>query len=317
MVGALATNGGLWCWPTATTSSPTSSAFFAIATVFLIRSCSLTVRPVVGSVVTSPTVKMPNSIRLPPEVVACSTVGTDRLFRARRVAATRARHSSLRNQWSANGSVVERLHLDEAGAAVEGDRLHQHRVGLEPYGAVTVLGRPSLELLQQASPHPPAAGTLVDPHPLDVAGRPVLVVLEGTTTHRGPAKVGDQHDPAGRTDLLRLRGRTGRSGRSGTSRALVQLGDVGRQAAPRVRVLGIDGPDLDAGRREQPLDRAHGFDQLLLLRVGQRFEKAAARTHPSARRAWPAPPAPSSVSRASRLRRSAGLGTTVATGRHR
>lgn len=60
VVGEDATNGGLWCWPTATTSSPTSSAFLAIVTVFLIRSCSVGVRPVVGSVVTSPTVKMPN-----------------------------------------------------------------------------------------------------------------------------------------------------------------------------------------------------------------------------------------------------------------
>src|SRR3954452_17556892 len=56
-------NGGLWCSPTATTSSPTSSAFLAIATVALMRSCSDGVRPVVGSVVRSPTVKMPNCMR--------------------------------------------------------------------------------------------------------------------------------------------------------------------------------------------------------------------------------------------------------------
>ncbi len=60
VVGELAAKGGLWCWPNATTSSPISSAFFAIVTVFLIRSCSLGVRPVVGSVVTSPTVKIPS-----------------------------------------------------------------------------------------------------------------------------------------------------------------------------------------------------------------------------------------------------------------
>src|SRR3982751_6012316 len=58
-------NGGLWCSPTATTSSPTSSAFLAISTVALIRSCSVGVRPVVGSGVTSPTVKMPNCMSLP------------------------------------------------------------------------------------------------------------------------------------------------------------------------------------------------------------------------------------------------------------
>ena len=60
VVGREAMNGGLWCSPVAKTSSPTSSAFFAIATVALMRSCSVGVRPVVGSVVTSPTLKMPN-----------------------------------------------------------------------------------------------------------------------------------------------------------------------------------------------------------------------------------------------------------------
>ena len=62
VVGADAMNGGLWCSPVAKTSRPTSSAFCAIATMALIRSCSLGVRPVVGSVVTSPTVKIPNCI---------------------------------------------------------------------------------------------------------------------------------------------------------------------------------------------------------------------------------------------------------------
>ena len=64
MVGDEETNGGLWCSPVAKTSSPTSSAFLAIATVALIRSASLGVRPVVGSVVTSPTVKMPNCMKI-------------------------------------------------------------------------------------------------------------------------------------------------------------------------------------------------------------------------------------------------------------
>ncbi len=59
VVGEEATKGGLWCWPTATTSSPTSSALRAIRTWALIRSCSVGVRPVVGSVVTSPTLKRP------------------------------------------------------------------------------------------------------------------------------------------------------------------------------------------------------------------------------------------------------------------
>jgi hypothetical protein len=36
-----------------------------MATIALIRSCSVGVRPVVGSVVTSPTVKIPNCIAAP------------------------------------------------------------------------------------------------------------------------------------------------------------------------------------------------------------------------------------------------------------
>jgi hypothetical protein len=60
VVGDDGTNGGLWCSPVANTSSPTSSALRAIATIDVIRSCSVGVRPVVGSVVTSPTVNTPN-----------------------------------------------------------------------------------------------------------------------------------------------------------------------------------------------------------------------------------------------------------------
>src|SRR5699024_8653774 len=57
-----AMNGGLWCWPVAKTSSPSASAFFAISTVFLMRSCSLGTSPVTGLGVTSPMVKIPNCI---------------------------------------------------------------------------------------------------------------------------------------------------------------------------------------------------------------------------------------------------------------
>src|ERR1700712_4036309 len=60
VVGDEGTNGGLWCSPVANTSSPTSSALTAIATMALMRSASVGVVPVVGSVVTSPTVKIPN-----------------------------------------------------------------------------------------------------------------------------------------------------------------------------------------------------------------------------------------------------------------
>ena len=41
VVGAEEKNGGLWCSPIANTSSPTSSAFWAIWTIPSIRSASL------------------------------------------------------------------------------------------------------------------------------------------------------------------------------------------------------------------------------------------------------------------------------------
>src|SRR4051812_35565446 len=62
VVGEDEKNGGLWCSPRAKTSSPTSSAFCAIATTALIRSASVGVRPFVGSVVMSLTEKIPNCI---------------------------------------------------------------------------------------------------------------------------------------------------------------------------------------------------------------------------------------------------------------
>src|SRR3712207_7270798 len=74
VVGEEEKNGGLWCSPRAKTSSPTSSAFFAMVTIAWIRSASLGVRPLVGSVVMSLTEKTPNCmsvsiwlrVQLPP-----------------------------------------------------------------------------------------------------------------------------------------------------------------------------------------------------------------------------------------------------------
>ena len=63
VVGEDGTNGGLWCSPVANTSRPASSVLSAMATIAAIRSASEGVRCVVGSVVTSPTVKIPNCMK--------------------------------------------------------------------------------------------------------------------------------------------------------------------------------------------------------------------------------------------------------------
>src|SRR4051794_16758850 len=62
VVGEEEKNGGLWGSPRAKTSSPTPSAFFAIARAALIPSPPVGGRPVVGSVVMSLTEKIPNCI---------------------------------------------------------------------------------------------------------------------------------------------------------------------------------------------------------------------------------------------------------------
>ena len=64
VVGDDGAKGGLWCSPVAKKSRPACSARTAISTVFLMRWCSLGALPVAGSVVISPTVKIPNCIRL-------------------------------------------------------------------------------------------------------------------------------------------------------------------------------------------------------------------------------------------------------------
>ena len=68
VVGDDGTNGGLWCSPVAKTSSPTSSACRAMVTIAWMRSASVGVRPVVGSGVTSPTLKIPNCMLAHPPV---------------------------------------------------------------------------------------------------------------------------------------------------------------------------------------------------------------------------------------------------------
>src|SRR5690606_25793118 len=67
--------------PVANTSRPTSSAFSAMATMALIRSRSVGVRPVVGSGVTSPTLKIPNCIPLTLQIVYGSTISLERCAR--------------------------------------------------------------------------------------------------------------------------------------------------------------------------------------------------------------------------------------------
>ena len=59
----------------------------------------------------------------------------------------------------------------------------------------------------------------------------------------------------------------------GDAAAALELGEVGAQALARVRVLGIDGTDLDHRGGEQPLDVAHRADEPLALPGGERCQQ--------------------------------------------
>jgi len=100
------------------------------------------------------------------------------------------------------------------------------------------------------------------------------VVLDGAAADRLAVQVHDEELPGGRPHLVRQRGGTDRRVEAAL-RAPVQLGDVLRDAVPRVGMLGVDGRDLDARRGQQALDLTHGRHQPLLLLCAQRREQRA------------------------------------------
>src|ERR1700722_12367080 len=85
------------------------------------------------------------------------------------------------------------------------------------------------------------------------------MVLHGTAADRLALEVGDKKLPRGRPDLVRQSGGTHRGVKS-TLRAAIELGDVPPEAVPGVVVLGVDGRDLHAGRRQTALDVMHRRD---------------------------------------------------------
>src|SRR5215213_80314 len=113
VVGDEGTNGSLWCSPVAKTSRPTSSAFLAIVTMALIRWCSVNVRPVVGSEVTSPTVKIPNCMTAPELLsgpagpgLPATTPLTRQLFHSQGVVADPTRLGDLA-AWRESAKAIE------------------------------------------------------------------------------------------------------------------------------------------------------------------------------------------------------------------
>ena len=97
-------------------------------------------------------------------------------------------------------------------------------------------------------------------------------MLEGAAADRRIPEVDDQEEPGGGPDLVRLGGRARRRVEAGPGSAL-ELGEVGAQALPRVRMGRVDRPDLHEGSRQEPLDVAHRADEPLALAVDQRLEE--------------------------------------------
>src|SRR5690348_1765042 len=128
VVGEDGTNGGLWCSPVAKTSRPTSSAFLAMATVALMRSCSVGVRPFVGSGVTSPTLKMPICMSAP-----CPGAGLERYLHAQTAAGTGS-FPGAAPEVEADGRPGQRgdgQRDPQTGLGAEEDERHVRRVAVE------------------------------------------------------------------------------------------------------------------------------------------------------------------------------------------
>src|SRR6266480_6214538 len=95
--------------------------------------------------------------------------------------------------------VIERPHLAVSAAPVEGLRLGQGLVGLEPEQRYAPFPRQGLEPLQDAFPNAQSAGRRGDPHALDLAT--VGVALERTAPNRLAVQPGHDQKPLWRRDV--------------------------------------------------------------------------------------------------------------------
>ena len=172
-----------------------------------------------------------------------------------------------------------------------------------------MLDRPLFEVLEQPSTHSTTTRAVVHPHPLDVADA-TRVVLERAAAHRAPAEVGHHEHAARRTHLVGLGRRPG--GRvEGRPRPGIELGEVRRQAASaRPGARGSTSRiSTVAAASSRCTVRMASTSSCCCSSVSGSSRPCANSSERRSSRARSA--SPFFVSRASRLRRSAGLGTTV------
>jgi hypothetical protein len=162
------------------------------------------------------------------------------------------------------GLVVEGGHLAVPGRPVEGDRLDERAVGLQPQrpdaGGAGVL----LDRAEQPPSHPEAADGVGHPHPLDLR-RLLPVQLERGTAHGLAVQPGQEQQPRRRNELV-VHGRKAAAGVEAALEAAGELGEVRGDAGPRVRVAGVGRADVDHRRSQQSVHLGHRGDQPALLR---------------------------------------------------
>ena len=147
--------------------------------------------------------------------------------------------------------VIEGCDLAEATPPVEGDRLIQGTVGLEPQHLDPCFPRQPLELLQQPASEPDPTSLRRDPHPLQLGWRTGME-LEGSAADRLCASAGDEEDAGRRRHLVRGGGDAER-GVEARLEACGELGEVLLEAPGRIsRARILDGdtaprmPEADA-----------------------------------------------------------------------
>ena len=162
------------------------------------------------------------------------------------------------------GLVVERHDLAVARAAVEGDRLGEAGIGVQPNGVAAVRRGLGLELAEQPSPHAEPTGVRIDPEPLDLGGfarveaqRPATDGLASRRRHEEQPERRSHVDGRGLPAALRV---------EPDPEPSVELAVVGLQAVACAVAVGVDHVDRHEPGGQQALDLVEGVHQAVALR---------------------------------------------------
>src|SRR5436305_12853640 len=162
--------------------------------------------------------------------------------------------------------IVKGSHLAVSTAPVEGLRLDQGLVGLEPQRRQAPFPRQGLEALEDPVPDPQTTGSRGAPHALDLAivrTAPQRTASDGLAVQRG-----HEEKPLRRRVVRRGRRNTA-SGVEAGLEARGELGEVALQTVLRSPAPRILHAEADRTREEQPLHDSHGGDESWSLGFGK------------------------------------------------